>query len=613
MCRWGIWRAGGVAVPLCLTYPPASLDYVISDTGADVIVASARYSAIIKPLAEARQIRFIELEQPDDYDAVTLPELESSRKAMILYTSGTTSLPKGVVTTHANLDAQINSLVTAWEWQPTDHILCVLPLHHVHGIVNVIGCALWAGACCEFLPEFSAAGIFDAFQRGSLNLFMAVPTIYFKLIAHWESLPAPEQEALTAVMKTFRLMVSGSAALPVTVMEKWERISGQVLLERYGITEIGMAISNPYRDTRVPGHIGQPLAGVGIRLVDDSDQPAADGLSGGMYGIMWTDAVQGILMFAVALLMLAIPFMYVGGYDVLIAKIAHVDHVSKKGTPIGNGLVTFGQLTSFLYIVGIGLSVGMKQISEPKLLIRFYTVKDRKGMKFAMTWTPIFMGVSLVCVMGLGALVHAMVTTEEAAYLVNNIDEVVGFMLKKFNSPLVSGICLMGLFAAGMAALASVTLVVGTTLVKDIWNVWRPMPAERIIPRTKLVMFLYCLLVYYFTLFPPAEVVKLSAFAGSVYVASFLPTIFGGLYFRRGTDLGAVASMVTGIVVNIIWRFGVRPNYAFLADVHEVFPAFIASFVVYGIASLLTANRRPEPQHLGVVFGTEKPALRTTG
>ncbi|WP_020603652.1 acyl-CoA synthetase [Spirosoma spitsbergense] len=278
--QWGIWRAGGMAVPLCLTYPPASLDYVLSDTGADIVVASARYTTIIKPLVEARQLRFIELEQLDEYDAIILPDLMPERKAMILYTSGTTSLPKGVVTTHANLDAQITSLVTAWEWQPTDHILCVLPLHHVHGIINVIGCALWAGACCEFLPEFSAADVFAAFQRGTINLFMAVPTIYFKLITYWERLHTPDQEALTAVMRPFRLMVSGSAALPVTVMEKWERVSGQILLERYGMTEIGMAISNPYRGKRVPGHIGQPLAGVGIRLVDDYDQPVADSQPG---------------------------------------------------------------------------------------------------------------------------------------------------------------------------------------------------------------------------------------------------------------------------------------------------------------------------------------------
>ncbi|WP_293689551.1 MULTISPECIES: hypothetical protein [unclassified Spirosoma] len=328
-------------------------------------------------------------------------------------------------------------------------------------------------------------------------------------------------------------------------------------------------------------------------------------IAGGMYGIMWTDAVQGILMFIVAIIMLALPFIYVGGYDALMAKIAFVDHVSKKGAPIGNGLVTFGQLTSFTYIVGIGLSIGMKQISEPKLLIRFYTVKDKAGMKFAMTWTPIFMGVSLVCVMGLGALVHGMVSSDEAAQLINNTDEVVGFMLKKFNNPLISGICLMGLFAAGMAALASVTLVVGTTLVKDIWNVWQPMPVEKIIPRTKVVMLLYCIIVYYFTIFPPADVVELSAFAGSVYVASFFPTIFGGLYFRWGTDLGAVASMLAGIVVNIVWRFGVRTRYENLGDIHEVFPAFLASFVAYVLVSQLTAQRKPTQDHLATVFGEE--------
>ncbi|GAB4051087.1 acyl-CoA synthetase [Spirosoma litoris] len=280
MVQWGIWRAGGIAVPLCTTYPPASLQYVIDDTAADIIVASNRYASILQPIAEIRTIRFIELGLSDDHSSSVLPDVDPARGAMILYTSGTTNLPKGVVSTHANLDAQMSTLITAWEWQSTDHILCVLPLHHVHGIVNVIGCALWAGACCEFLPEFSASAVFAAFQRGAINLFMAVPTIYFKLIAHWESLPETEQQILTDTMRTFRLMVSGSAALPVTVMEKWERVSGHTLLERYGMTEIGMAISNPYRGKRVPGHIGQPLPGVGVRLVDEQDEAVDEGQPG---------------------------------------------------------------------------------------------------------------------------------------------------------------------------------------------------------------------------------------------------------------------------------------------------------------------------------------------
>ena len=144
---------------------------------------------------------------------------------MILYTSGTTSLPKGVVITHANIEAQVSTLVKAWEWCETDHILCVLPLHHVHGIINVVTCALWSGACCEF-ADFSAEQVFDIFLQGQVNVFMAVPTIYFKLIAYYETLSIDKQKQLTECMKKFRLMVSGSAALPVTVMQKWEEISG---------------------------------------------------------------------------------------------------------------------------------------------------------------------------------------------------------------------------------------------------------------------------------------------------------------------------------------------------------------------------------------------------
>jgi malonyl-CoA/methylmalonyl-CoA synthetase len=198
-----------------------------------------------------------------------LPTIKSDRRAMILYTSGTTNLPKGVVTTHRNLEAQIKSLIGAWAYSEKDRTICILPLHHVHGIMNVISCTLWAGGCVEFLP-FTTEGVFANFLKGETNVFMAVPTIYFKLIAHWESLETDKQKALSAAMKRFRLMVSGSAALPVSVMEKWENISGHRLLERYGMTEIGMGISNPYIGERRAGHIGQPLKGVKVRLVDDN-------------------------------------------------------------------------------------------------------------------------------------------------------------------------------------------------------------------------------------------------------------------------------------------------------------------------------------------------------
>jgi malonyl-CoA/methylmalonyl-CoA synthetase len=89
------------------------------------------------------------------------------------------------VTTHDIISAQISTLVCAWEWKADDSILLCLPLHHVHGIINVVSCALWSGAVCEMLPRFDAATVSQRFASGSLTLFMAVPTVYTKLIAAW--------------------------------------------------------------------------------------------------------------------------------------------------------------------------------------------------------------------------------------------------------------------------------------------------------------------------------------------------------------------------------------------------------------------------------------------
>ncbi len=188
---------------------------------------------------------------------------------MILFTSGTTGRPKGVVTTHANIEAQIISLVEAWEWDQDDRILLTLPLHHIHGIVNVIGCALWSGARCDILPSFDAGAVIDRLATGDLTLYMAVPTIYHRLIAHLEQTSEEADSAFREGVGRLRLMVSGSAALPVPVLERWRELSGHTLLERYGMTEIGMGLSNPYRGERIPGSVGMPLPGVEVRLVGE--------------------------------------------------------------------------------------------------------------------------------------------------------------------------------------------------------------------------------------------------------------------------------------------------------------------------------------------------------
>jgi len=278
--QWGIWRAGGVAVPLCELHPAEEMAYVISDSQAGQLAAHPGFMQRLEPLAQEAGLPLTNSADLMASPPASLPLVEASGRAMILYTSGTTGRPKGVVSTHANLEAQITMLKDAWGWSPEDRILHVLPLHHVHGIVNALSCALWAGACCEFLPRFTPEEAWRSFEQSPLTLFMAVPTIYVKLIAAWEAAPPEEQQRMSSACSKLRLMVSGSAALPVSVLERWEAISGHTLLERYGMTEIGMALSNPLEGERRPGFVGAPLPGVQARLVDEAGRDLPPGEAG---------------------------------------------------------------------------------------------------------------------------------------------------------------------------------------------------------------------------------------------------------------------------------------------------------------------------------------------
>jgi malonyl-CoA/methylmalonyl-CoA synthetase len=203
-----------------------------------------------------------------------------TRRAMIVYTSGTTARPKGVVTTHANIGAQVASLVEAWGWRPSDRLLLALPLHHVHGIINGFGSALAVAATCEILPVFDADLVWDRLASGEITTFTAVPTMYHRLIAAWDAAPAGVRRARSEGARGMRLMMSGSAALPVQTLERWREITGHTLLERYGMTEIGMALSNPLQGERRPGFVGTPLPGVEVRLVDEAGAAVPEGTAG---------------------------------------------------------------------------------------------------------------------------------------------------------------------------------------------------------------------------------------------------------------------------------------------------------------------------------------------
>ena len=295
--QWGVWRAGGIAVPLSVSAREPELEHVFTDADIGTALVTDAHRPRLEGLArrlgfELRSVEGLLAETRDDPARETaeagaagdldpaggspppegtrsLPAITPQRRAMMLYTSGTTSKPKGVVSTHANIEAQIRSLVEAWAWRSDDRIPLFLPLHHIHGIVNVLSCALWSGAFVETFQAFDMDRILDRVAEKAYTVFMAVPTIYVKLIRAFEEADPGDRERWAEGFRSMRLMISGSAALPAAIHETWTGLTGQKLLERYGMTEIGMGLSNPLHGERRPGAVGQPLPRVDLRLVSE--------------------------------------------------------------------------------------------------------------------------------------------------------------------------------------------------------------------------------------------------------------------------------------------------------------------------------------------------------
>jgi malonyl-CoA/methylmalonyl-CoA synthetase len=240
--QWAIWRAGGIILPLCLSATQPEWEYSLSDSNTSIVITTQELKHEISDLCNKLNVRLLVIESHHTKKEIVLPAIKSTRPAMILYTSGTTNKPKGVLTTHANIEAQIESLVEAWKWKASDRIPLFLPLHHIHGIINVICCAMWSGALVEPFARFDINAITNRVRQDAYTVFMAVPTIYVKLIQMLESTEKNRRDPIIAGFKNMRLMVSGSAALPATVHDTWFNLTGQKLLERYGMTEIGMSI-----------------------------------------------------------------------------------------------------------------------------------------------------------------------------------------------------------------------------------------------------------------------------------------------------------------------------------------------------------------------------------
>ena len=289
----GIHMAGGIAVLVNTQYRQVELRHILSDADVRLCITDplrlpelARIEQDI-PALEA----IIVAAQPggnscaDDglsrVPRLTAQEVCSSTGmsdgrapdpeaiALIIYTSGTTGRSKGAMLTHQNMAANSAAIVEAWRWTQQDHLLLALPLFHVHGLTVGINGTLLTGASVDLRPRFDAAAIYHTLLRGETTMFFGVPTMYTRLIA--EAQGRPEQPP------PLRLYVSGSAPLSVQTSEEFRALFGQPILERYGMTETLMNLTNPFDGERRPGTVGQPFPGQEARIVDiHSRRPILD-------------------------------------------------------------------------------------------------------------------------------------------------------------------------------------------------------------------------------------------------------------------------------------------------------------------------------------------------
>ncbi|PIN13691.1 Acyl-CoA synthetase [Handroanthus impetiginosus] len=298
----GTWLSGGVAVPLALSYPEAELLHVMNDSDIAMILSTEDHQELMKAVAAKTSAKLFLLPLVPDHTrngesddngysqkGETSHEIRGEDPALIIYTSGTTGKPKGVVHTHKGVLAQVQMLTEAWGYTSTDHFLHCLPLHHVHGLFNALLAPLYAGSTVEFMPKFSVRGIWqrwrESYPQGqtkaddAVTVFTGVPTMYTRLIQGYEAMDPELQTASATAARQLRLMMCGSSALPLPVMQQWETITGHVLLERYGMTEFVMAISNPLNGKRKGGTVGKPLPGVQAKIIaeDGSGDTNAEG------------------------------------------------------------------------------------------------------------------------------------------------------------------------------------------------------------------------------------------------------------------------------------------------------------------------------------------------
>ena len=269
----GCVQQGVIFVPINILYKEREITHILTDAEPGAVVTEAdpfpARVPIWRPGELAAEARHLSSERPP-------VALDGDAAAALVYTSGTTGASKGAILSHNNFAANALNLITCWQISAADRFLLPLPLFHVHGLGNGLHVWLISGCRMRLLERFEHQKAPAQFLDFRPTLFFGVPTIYVRL------LETPGDWA-REIGRFMRLFVSGSAALPAQVLEEFRKLFGHVILERYGMTETLMNISNPYTGERRAGSVGLPLPGVSVRLLDREGKPVPDGETGEIY------------------------------------------------------------------------------------------------------------------------------------------------------------------------------------------------------------------------------------------------------------------------------------------------------------------------------------------
>ena len=257
-------KTGIIFVPVNILYKEREITHILNDADPKLLIADVEVPGGFPALQLVDLIQ----ELKNHNDSPVKIRTTGDSPAALVYTSGTTGASKGAILTHNNFISNGMNLVTCWQITDNDRFLLALPLFHVHSLANGIHCWLMSGCTMRLLVRFEHQKAANEFLDFKPTLFFGVPTIYIRLLEQ-------STEIAKQIGANMRLFACGSAPLPPQVMEDFVTKYGHVILERYGMTETLMNISNPYTGERRPGTVGFPLPGLSAKIILPNGKTAA--------------------------------------------------------------------------------------------------------------------------------------------------------------------------------------------------------------------------------------------------------------------------------------------------------------------------------------------------